>query len=154
MNITAVLRECAVDLLDTELRVDVDQVVSCAYRRHGEVFAEAQEQMVRAMARRTVASLMRDLSEDENEQQSFPGMAGLPSAIAVQTPDGTYYVRSDKATWTEVLAGRSVRAANVAAAQAKLDAYDEAVETLRPYMESHPTISVAEALHLMGNEAA
>lgn len=147
MNVHAVLRECAVDLLDTEPNVTVEQVVGCAYRRHGDAFAEQAQAMVLASARTIVANLMRDLS-GEDEQLSIPGL-GLPSAIAVPAEAGTYYVRSDKATWPELLAGRQVRADNVAAAQRKLDAYDESVEMLRPFMEGRPEVTVAAALQEM-----
>ena len=147
MNVRAVLRECAVDLLDTEPSVTVEQVVGCAYRRHGDVFASEAERMVLAAAKTIVADLMRHLTDDEEDQLVLP-LAGLalPSAIAVQTPNGTYYVRSDKATWPELLAGRDVRVRNVAAAQSKLDAYDESIETLRPIMEADASITVALAL--------
>lgn len=154
MNVRAVLRECASDLLDTEPSVTVQQVVACAYRRHGDVFTEATEQMVLASARDIVAALMRDLSSDDEEPQqlALEGLA-LPSAIAVQSPDGTYYVRSDKATWPELMAGRAIREQNVTAAQRKLYAYDESCETLRPFMEGSDR-TVAEAARLMGGEAA
>lgn len=148
MNVRAVLRECANDLLDTEPNVTVGQVVACAYRRHGDVFAAQAQKMVEAAARDIVANLMRDLSEDDGPTQlSIPGL-DLPSAIAVQHPDGTYYVRSDKATWTELLAGRTVRESNVSAAQAKLDAYDESCDVLRPYMQG-TALTVGEAARLL-----
>ena len=153
MSITSILRECATDLLETEDKVGVEQVVTCAYRRHADQFAQASEAMVLDAARRIVRGLLRDLSSDDNEQLSFPSMAGLPSAIAVQTPDGTYYVRQDKATWSELQAGRDVRAENVTRAQAKLDAYDDVLDALRPYMEGTDR-SVADAVALMSNEAA
>lgn len=153
MNVHSVLRECAVDLLETEPQVTVAQVVACAYRRHGDVFIQATEQMVQAAAKTIVAKLMRDLSEDDAPTQlSLPGL-GLPSAIAVQTAEGTYYVRSDKATWDELLAGRQIREANVSAAQAKLAAYDESCDLLRPYMEGTGR-TVAEAVRLLSEAAA
>jgi hypothetical protein len=126
VNVRTILRECAVDLLDTEPQVTIGQVVNCAYRRHGDAFNEAAEAMILAAAKDIVRDVLRDLSEDEEapEQLSLDGMA-FPSAIAVATPDGTYYVRTDKATWPELEAGRSSREHNVAAALAKLDAYDE-----------------------------
>ena len=153
MNVRAVLRECATDLLDTEPNVTVAQVVGCAYRRHGDVFTTATQQMVEAAARDIVAKLMRDLTDDDGPAQlSLPGLE-LPSAIAVQHPDGTYYVRSDKATWDELLAGRQVRESNVSAAQAKLDTYDESLELLRPHMEGTGR-TVAEAARLIAEQAA
>lgn len=145
MNVRAVLRECAVDLLDTEPHVTVEQIVGCAYRRHGDSFTEATQQMVLQAARDITAKLMRDLTDDD-EQLALPGVAGLPSAIAVQTENGTYYVRADKANWSELQAGRRVRSDNVAAAQAKLDVYDETLDLLRPFMENDETVTVADAL--------
>lgn len=153
MNVRAVLRECATDLLDTEPHVTVEQVVACAYRRHGDVFAEQARAMVLASARTIVANLMRDLTDDDDQQVLDLGGLELPSAIAVQHPEGTYYVRADKATWVELMAGRSIREANVSAAQAKLAAYDESCELLRPFMEdTHRT--VADAARLMKDTAA
>jgi hypothetical protein len=153
MNVRAVLRECATDLLETEPNVTVAQVVGCAYRRHGDVFTSATQQMVEAAARDIDAKMMRDLSDDDGVAQlSLPGLE-LPSAIAVQHPDGTYYVRSDKATWDELLAGRQVREANVSAAQAKLDTYDESLDVLRPHMEGTER-TVADAVRLLASDAA
>lgn len=149
MKIRTVLRECAVDLLGSEPNVTVERIVTCAWSRHGDAFAEAQAQMINQAAREIVANIMRDLTDDdETEQLTLPGL-GLPSAIAVQTPDGTYYVRSDKATWPELQAGRKVRVANVERAAARLDDYDEALANLEPIMASDPTITVADALRKM-----
>lgn len=153
MNVTAVLRECATDLLDTEEHVTVEQVIGCAYRRHSDTFADAAEQLVLASARTIVAKLMRDLAENDDEQLAFPGLAGLPSAIAVPTDDGTYYVRSDKATWPELLVGRQLRADNVEAARRKLDAYNETLEVLRPFMEADANLTVADAMSLVERAA-
>jgi hypothetical protein len=153
VNVHAVLRECATDLLSTEPHVTVDQVVGCAYRRHGDAFADAQHAMVLAAARTIVAKLMRDLSDDDGQQTFDLGDLELPSAIAVQHPDGTYYVRADKATWDELMAGREVRTANVVAAQAKLAAYDESCDVLRPFMEGTER-TVADAARIIAETAA
>lgn len=154
MSITSILRDCATDLLETEPTVTVDQVVGCAYRRHGHEFAEHAEQLVLASARTIVRDLMRNLAdEDETDQLVLPGMA-LPSAICVQTPDGTYYVRTDKATWPELIAGREVRATNVDRARSKLAAYDESLEKLRDVMEGYNTRTVADALSILAHEEA
>lgn len=154
MSVNAVLRECAVDLLETEPKVTVEQIVGCAYRRHGDEFAAKAEQMVLASARTIVANLLRDLTDDDGDEQlAFDGFGGLPSAIAVQSPDGTYYVRADKATWPELLAGRDIRAENVARAQVRLDAYDSTLDMLRPLMESNPSLTVAQAVARMSEAA-
>lgn len=153
MNVHAVLRECAADLLNTEPNVTVDQVVGCAYRRHGDAFNEAQQAMVLAAAKTIVAKLMRDLTDDDGQQTLGFTDLELPSAIAVQHPDGTYYVRSDKANWDELMAGRALRESNVVAAQAKLDAYDESCDLLRPYMDGTGR-TVADAVRQMRDDAA
>lgn len=147
MSVRSILRECVTDLLETEPNVTVDQVVDCAYRRHGDAFTAEAEQLILRAARTEVAKLMRDLTDDD-EQQTLPGVS-LPSAIAVRTANGTYYVRADKARWHELLAGRELRSDNVAAAQVKLDAYDDTVDLLRPYMAEHPDVTVAAALRVM-----
>lgn len=154
MKIHAVLRECATDLLDTEDHVTVDQVVGCAWRRHGESFAEAQEQMVMVAARTIVRDLLRKMAEDDADNAQGSLFGGLPAAIAVPTPDGTFYVRADKATWPHLLAGRGVRADNVDAARTKLAAYDETLESLRPLMENDHDLSVAEAVRRLNSRAA
>lgn len=154
MNVHAVLRECAVDLLETEPNVTVEKVVDCAYHRHGDTFREHAERMVLAAARAIVGKLMRDLTEDDDaEQLTFAGFGGLPSAICVQTSDGTYYVRADKATWPELVAGRDVRAENVARAQYRLSAYDETLDTLRPLMAADPALTVADAVAALASAA-
>lgn len=145
MTVRSVLRACADDLLDTEPSVTVDQIVTCAYRNHPDVFAEHADRMMMQSARTLVASMMRELVEDDDDQLVLTGL-GLPSAICVQAANGTYYVRSDKATWVELCAGRGLRSDNVEAAQRKLDRYDQAVDALRAVMESDHSCTVAEAV--------
>lgn len=153
MTIQSILRECATDLLETEPTVTVEQVVNCAYRRHGDEFAAESERLVLASARTIVANLMRDLTDDEGDAQlTIPGLS-LPSALAIPAPNGTYYVRTDKATWLELLAGRDVRAVNVERAQAKLDAYADSLERLREVMEADLGLTVAEAIEKMAAKA-
>lgn len=153
MSVRSVLRECALDLLDTEPNVTVEQVVNCAYRRHGETFAEESERLVLASARTEVARLMRDMIDDDDDEQQLPGF-GLPSAICVQSPNGTYYVRADKATWPELQAGRRVRSDNVEAATRKLDRYDDALAELEPFMAGDDEITVGKAVAMMAEVAS
>ena len=104
--------------------------------------------------RTEVARLMRDMiDDDDGEQQSLPGF-GLPSAICVQSPNGTYYVRADKATWPELQAGRRVRSDNVEAAARKLRRYDDALAELEPFMADDEERTVAQAVALMAEAAA
>lgn len=145
-TLTSILTECAEDLLNTEDRVHPDQVVSCAYNRYGDVFADETNRLVWDAARRIAKSVMRKFSEDDDGQQRLPGLH-LPTAIAVPQEHGQYaYVQSEKATWADLQAGRTVRVDNVERAQARLDLYDDSLERLRPFMENDASCSVAEAL--------
>lgn len=153
MTFRSVLRECASDLLETEDSVTVEQIVGCAYRNNPDLFSSEAERMALASARTIVAALMRDLVEDDGDQMAFTGF-GLPSAICVQSANGTYYVRADKATWPELIAGRKVRAENVAAVTRHLDRYDDALDQLRDLMEHDPSLTLSEALHRRAMERA
>jgi hypothetical protein len=147
LNLTDAIRECAVDLLETEDKVTIEHLVDCAELRHPDAFLAARDKLVAEAARRKAKRVLRDLSEDDDDpaQLAIPGLP-LPSAIAVPDKTGAYYyVRTDKATWGEVVAGRDVRDRNLQRAQAKLDNYDDALDALRPLMESDPLITVAAA---------
>jgi hypothetical protein len=63
-------------------------------------------------------------------------------------------VRTDKATWTQLLAGGRTCAANIERAAARLDAYRESIAYLRPAMERHPNLTVAEAVEIMKGSVA
>lgn len=152
MNVRSVLRECMTDLLDTEPNTTVEHIVRCAYKNNPDVFADRAEEMMLDSARALVRAMLRETSEDD-DQLTFVGV-GLPSTICVQTPDGTYYVRSDKARWHELQAGRNLRFDNVTSAQRKLDAYEAVLEDLRPLMEHNETLTVADAVARLGLERA
>jgi hypothetical protein len=151
VNLSAALRECAVDLLETEERVDINHLVDCAEVRYPEAFAEETERLIRNAAARIAKGILTDLTADDTDpaQGRLPGL-DLPSAIAVpgEVEGGYYYVRTDKARYEELLLGRHVRDSNVKHAQKKLDAYDESLDVLRPYMEG-TSRTVAEAIKLM-----
>ena len=95
--------------------------------------------------------LLRGMGETE-EQVALPGL-GLPAAIAIRREDkSVYYVRSDKARWSELRSGRQEREQHVSASQARLDEYDTALDRLRPIMENDPNITVAEAVRKLAQE--
>lgn len=111
-----------------------------------ELEAEAAR-LVGEAVRRRIKDDLRKRSDDDDGQETFPGL-GLPSAIYVRSVDGNdadYYVRSDAATWVELLAGRDVRVGNVEHAMEKLRHYNEALDALRPYMED-TELTVDEAM--------
>lgn len=148
MTVRSILTACAIDLLETEENVTVDQVVGCAWKNHADEFAAERDRLVWDAARRVCKDVLRALSEDDDAdgpQLQLPGLT-LPSTIAVPTDSGDFvYVRSDKATWAQLLAGRMVRERHVQAATRKLDLYDEALAMLRPLMEGDETCTVREA---------
>ncbi len=106
-------------------------------------------------AGRIAKAIMKELSE--NDQPPLLSLSGLavPTAIAVpKEKGGFYYVRTDKATWRQLLAGERTRAANVERAAARLDAYRESIAYLRPALERHPNRTVAEAVEIMRGSVA
>jgi hypothetical protein len=140
-----ILRDCAMDLLERKDTVDPEQIVSCAWSKHGDVFEVEQQRLILDAAKRMAKDVLRSLSDDSDAPQLvLPGL-GLPSVIAVPTDEGFAYVRTDKAVWSQLQAGRSLRNDNVKRAQAKLDEYDRAMEKLAPIMAGNPTITVREA---------
>lgn len=156
MNISDAIKECALDLLATEDKVTIGHLVDCAEIRHPDVFLAARENLVAIAARSAAKKVLRDLSDDEDDpaQAAFPGLE-LPSAIAVPADDGGFfYIRTDKATWVQLVAGRAVRETNVLRALAKLDTYDDSLDRLRPMMEHDPLMTVADAARVMASDAA
>lgn len=159
MKLSEALRLCANDLLETEPDVTIEQVVLCAEARYPNVIYDEQARLVRNAAMSEAKKILGQLSEDEDDrgQLSLPGL-DLPTVLGVQDTNGDYrYIRTDKATWADIIAAESLREINVARAQMKLDRFREARGALAPFMETNPTVTVAEALRKMrdtGTEAA
>lgn len=151
-NLNKLLIECAHAEL-AEGRCTVDDVAARAERLYGALIEAESKQLVRERIKDIVRKLLRDLADDdgsEQSQQALPGLK-LPSAIAVRGKDeDIYYVRADMATWDEILAGLAEREQNIVRAVAKRDQYLEAVDRLRPWMESDPACTVADALRREG----
>jgi hypothetical protein len=154
-TLKTILRVAAVSLLESRDRVEARDVVQKARMSHADVFEREQQRLLMDAAGRIAKATMKELSEnDEPPLLSLLGLA-VPTAIAVPKDEGGfYYVRTDKATWAQLVAGERTRAANVERALAKLDAYRESMEYLRPAMERHPEWTVAAAVkHLRGSVA-
>jgi hypothetical protein len=131
--------------------VEARDVVRKARMLHGDVFEREQERLVMEAAGRIAKAI------SENDQPPLLSLSGLavPTAIAVpHEKGGFYYVRTDKATWTQLLAGERTRATNIERAAARLDAYRESIAYLRPAMERHPNRTVAEAVEIMKGSVA
>lgn len=81
--------------------------------------------------------LAHEQTEDEDSQLS---LFGFPSVIAVPLDSETkgdryYYVETQRANLQELEAGRNLRVENILRAQARLDRYDAALESVRPMLE-------------------
>lgn len=144
-TIRSVLRECAEKELAERGRCVVDDVVADAFAAHGDVFAAQGELLARQSARNITKDILAEFTKDEEEHLAL----GLhfPTAIAVRsTDDAIYYVRADRAIWSELTAGLAERRRNVTTAEARLASYEADLNRLRPYMEHDPAMTVAEAL--------
>lgn len=147
MSIHTILRDCALDLLATEREVEVEKVVTCAWRNHPDEFAAEQQRMILAAATRAAKEVLRGLSDEDDpgDEPRLPGL-DLPYCIAVPRGDTFVYVHTEKATWDDLVAGEQIRADNVDRAQRKLDSYRKALRRLQPLMEHRPDLTVAAAL--------
>ena len=154
-TLMSILYDAATSLLESRDRVEGRDVVQKARMLHADIFEREQERLLMEAAGRIAKAIMKELSE--NDQPPLLSLSGLavPTAIAVpKEKGGFYYVRTDKATWSQMLVGEQVRAANVERAAAKLDAYRESVGYLRPAMEGHPNRTVAEAMQIIEGNVA
>src|ERR1041385_6097246 len=153
-TLKSILHEAATSLLESRDRVEARDVVRKARMQHADVFEREQERLLMEAAGRMAKAIMKELSEDDQPMLALSGLS-VPTAIAVpQEKGGFYYVRADKATWSQLVAGEQVRTANLERAAAKLDAYRESMAYLRPIMEQHPHLTVAEAVQLMRGSVA
>ncbi len=131
-------------------RCEIDDVVAYAWRNYGEDLTGEATLLIGQAMRRNVKEHLRDLADDDapgDGQMSLPGLH-LPSAIAVKDGNRHYYVRSDQATWPELLAGLDTRERNIDRAVIQRDLYNDSVERLRPNMEDFPDRTVTEAVRI------
>ena len=86
-----VLNESAASLLDRQRRVRPGEVVRRARDLHAELFALEQERLVMQAAERIAKQVMKDLSEDDDEERGPSACQmvlldlALPTAIALPT---------------------------------------------------------------------
>lgn len=148
-NLDRRLTEVVHAMLAENARCEIDDVVERAYEVHGELIDIETKELLYKQVKRIVTSILKRMSEDEDEQgddQALPGLK-MPSTIAVRREDGSYYyVRTDQAVWTEVEAGLKEREDNIVRATVKRDQYRAGMDRLRPYMANNEAVTVAEAL--------
>lgn len=158
-SLRGVIVQCVDSALARDVAIQPMSIVVAAQRERPDLFVAESERLVTAAALAIAKRVLRsyaDDADDEEEQVALPGLS-LPAAIAVpEDGGGYYYVPAERATWSDLQAGREVRQANVGRAQGKLDRYDETCAMLRPYMEPFATRTVAEAVPLLatGRRAA
>lgn len=131
----------------------VDDVVRAAREQYPDVFDEHAERLVRLAAGNILRAYLRQITRS-HDQLAFPTLH-MPSAIAVRDEDGEVsYVALQNARWSDLIAGRKERVANVEAAHAFLQDYNNALRQLRRIMQPNPEMTVAEALEVLGRQEA
>lgn len=87
--------------------MEARDVVLKARMLHADVFE--RERLLMESAGRIAKANMKELSENDQPTLSLSGLA-VPTAIAVpMVKGGFYYVRTDKATWAQLVAGEQAR---------------------------------------------
>jgi hypothetical protein len=77
----------------------------------------------------------------------------LPVVLSQPTTDKGW-IRTREATWPDLLAGAKQRWESVRHVEAEAEAFDRALDQLRPIMRQHPSMTVAEALMVANSEVA
>lgn len=131
-----------------EGRSTIAQMYERAAAAHPNLRDSARDMELREYSYRYLKRCMHD-PHDSEAQMLLPGLQ-LPAAIPVrhELTDEVEYVRSDCATWAELIAAREEKVRNVSAAEKKLQDFDDQLDRLRPYMET-TGITVAEAIVAM-----
>jgi hypothetical protein len=143
---SAAVNEAIEAALDAGHAVAAD-VASEIVSAHKRLYVQEGRRLAWQALLREIKERLRALEVDQ-AQTALPGFE-FPGAIAVRNEAGDiYYVRSDKAVWQEILAGKAERIQNIVAAQAKYDAYERMVVFLEPLMANSPSITMAGAIRL------
>jgi len=140
-DLTKVTREIWAQALEEQREVDIPSVVRTVMDTYPDLVAQESERLICQALRRELNELARKETEDGCQLELF----GFPSVIAVpQEGDGYHYMQTTKARWEELLSGKQVREDNVRRALLKLDTYRNALDHVRPVMES-TQLTFAEA---------
>lgn len=147
-NWKQLLKRTVCDALDIG-RCTIPEIEAIAWEEYPEELATAKDSLFSSALRTHIKGLLDSfINSDAVEQMTLPHVH-LPHAIAIPNGEGFYYIRTDLATWSELLAGRNTREENLHAAQKKLDEYDDGLGLLRPYMEgTNLTVREAWAIHM------
>lgn len=142
-----------IDSAATTGHIEPTALVARFLGEHAEDLKEDMEGMMRREAMREVQSYFSSARFEPPQQLIFEGM-DLPHFIAVRHRGReTTFIKTELATFADLLAGELERIENVANARAKLLAYQESVERLRPIMKGNPTMTVAQAIHILAEQS-
>jgi hypothetical protein len=135
--------------LDEQETVIVRDVVARVRDDFPDVVESEGERLIDTAIAREVKSIART----EAEQGAQLTLFGFPSVIAIPIPDDGYeYMQAVKARWEQLAAGGQIREDNVRRAQLRLDAYNGALDHVRPVMEGTER-TLSDALALLSDEA-
>jgi hypothetical protein len=71
----------------------------------------------------------------------------LPAVIG--TDEGAGWTKTKSATWSQMVASALTQRRELRALAKEADAFDAALDVLRPVMKAHPTMCVAEAFAVL-----
>jgi len=125
--------------LEAEHDVDVPTLARKIIADNSELVKEAGQGMILDSLKNYLTRLGRSIT-DRMQMEFF----GFPPVIAVPVGEGYRWMLREKASWNELVAGKEIRDENIRRANAKADAYQEALETVRPIMEG-TNLTFAEA---------
>ena len=82
-----------------------------------------------------VLNMLKGIARSSADASGQLELWGFPQVIAVDNGEGYTYMKAVNATYGKLIIGCSIREENVERATAKLDAYREALDKVRPFME-------------------
>lgn len=135
-DINATVREVWQEAVAAGDRVVLSELADRVFETRADIMQMHADSLCRSAILKILKRLAHEQTEDEDSQLS---LFGFPSVIAVpldseKKGDGYYYIATPKANLKELEAGRNLRVENILRAQAKLDRYDEALESVRPML--------------------
>jgi hypothetical protein len=76
----------------------------------------------------------------------------LPAVIG--TDDDAGWTKTKSATWSQLVSSALTQRRELRALIKEADAFDEALDVLRPVMKEHPTMCVAEAFAVLNAQVS
>lgn len=134
------LREYVAGLLETADEIVVTDAAAAFVDSHSGEIAEHMQQVVAGWVADQLRALCSERPEDRGQLTLIPGLpAGIVIAPGVVKP-------RRRCMWPDLLVGRVERTENITYAEKALVLYDEALDRLRPLMESDLGMTVEDAV--------